>query len=132
AALRRRRPQGEVRGDALPAPLPEGIDVRVVPHALLAVRLRIAESRIDDTDVAHDSNAGVDRRHVRAGTRPADTVQDSCTGGPRPVGIAGHEAGRQVLVEPADVRRLGGLDVTAVELLERLDVVGVRAPRIDR
>jgi len=95
-----------------------------VSHAVRAVGLREPEARIDDADIADDANPGVDGRHVLARLRLPDPAQESGTVFQRPVGTAGQKARRQVLVEPADVRRLCGLNIAAIELLERLDVVG--------
>src|SRR2546427_723826 len=78
------------------------------------------------------SNQRVDGRHVLAGIRPADPAQESGTVFQRSVGAAGHEARRQMRVEPAAVRRQGGPDVAAVQLLECLHVVGARSLVLER
>src|SRR5439155_20910118 len=77
-------------------------------------------------DVTDDSNAGVDGGHALAGTRPTDPLQEAGAVDQRSIGIAGHEAGRQILVEPAGVRSLGGPDVAEVQLLECRHVAGAR------
>jgi hypothetical protein len=97
-----------------------------VPYAVCAVGLREAEARVDDADVADDANARIDGCHVLARARPADPVEESGAGLQRPIWTAGQKAHRQVLVEPPDVGRLGGLDIAAIELFERLDLVGAR------
>jgi hypothetical protein len=104
--------------DALPASVAKEPIIGVAAGTLGTIRLLVAGARVDDGEIAEDSDDHIVLADVLDRGATTDLRKKGLAVGEGAIGVGVEEIGREVGVKPGDVGFIHGTDVVAIEVLQ--------------